>query len=196
MNEALRLSALALFAVGPVTGAGITGLAPIDLLTCSEAGRTQMDRRRLLIAGFVVGAATVSWQLLRHWRDYGADVEHSGESFPLGNLQVIVDYGYSEGGDRLRYMVIRAYAANSTVAERVADPRYDINSGSVPWVRHADGTMRPVKTDGRVYLFIGDELRMMRVDMNEHTDTIGLSRAGNLDRMWDYLQQFRVPGAD
>jgi hypothetical protein len=155
-----------------------------------------MNRRRLVIAGLVVVALAIGWQLFRHAPDYGFDVEQSGESFPVGNLQVIVDYGYSEGGDRLRYMVIRAYPANATVQERRADPRYSINFGSVPWVRHPDGAMRPVKTDGRVYLFIGDELRMMRVDMNEHTDTIGLHQAGSLDGMWDYLQKFRVAGAD
>jgi hypothetical protein len=155
-----------------------------------------MDQRRLLIAGLVVSAVAVFWQLQRHSRDFVFDVEHSGESFPLGQLQVIVDYGYSDGGDRLRYMVIRAYAANSTVEERLADPRYDINSGRLPLVRHPDGAMLPVETDGRVYLFIGDELRMMRVDMNEHTDTVGLSRENSLDGMWEYLQQFRVVGAN
>ena len=52
--------------------------------------------------------------------------------------------------------------------------------------------MRSVKTDGRVYLFVGDELRTMRVEMNEGVDTHGLSLAGSLDEMWDHLQQFRV----
>jgi hypothetical protein len=32
-----------------------------------------------------------------------------------------------------------------------------------------DGAMRLVGTDGRVYLFVGDELRTMRVAMNEHS---------------------------
>jgi len=155
-----------------------------------------MDQRRLLIVGLVVGALVLCWQLFHYAWDDGADVEYSGASFPLGNLQVIVDYGYSEGGDRLRYMVIRAYPATSTADEKRADPRYNSNSGNLPLVRHPDGKMRPVKTDGRVYLFIGDELRTMRVEMNEHTGTIGLRRAGSLDGMWDYLQQFRVAGAD
>jgi hypothetical protein len=126
----------------------------------------------------------------------GGEVEHSGESFPLGDLQVIADFGYSEDGDRLRYMVIRAYPATSTLAERLADPRYDLNSGGLPRVRHPDGTMRPVETDGRAYLFIGDELRVMRVAMNEHTDTVGLHQAGSLEPMWEYLQRFRIPGAN
>jgi hypothetical protein len=81
-------------------------------------------------------------------REYGADIEHSGESYWLGDLLVIINYGYSEGGDRLRYVVIRAYPSTSTHQERVADPRYDINSGALPRLRHPDGAMRPVKTDG------------------------------------------------
>jgi len=125
-------------------------------------------------------------------RDYGAEVEHSGHSFSLGNLMVIESCGYSEGGDWLRYMVIRAYPLTSTVDERLADPRYDINSGRLPLVRHPDGVMQQVRTDGRVYLFIGDELRTIRVEMNERADLYGLRRAGSLEEMWDYLQQFRV----
>ncbi len=73
----------------------------------------------------------------------------------------------------------------------MTDPRIDLNSALLPRVRHPDGVMRRVETDGRIYLFIGDELRTMRVVMNEHTDTIGLagSREG---QVWNYLQQFRV----
>ena len=127
-------------------------------------------------------------------RDYGAEIEQSGDGFPLGDLRVVATYGFSEGGDWLRYLVIRAYPAASTPEERAADPRFDINSGGRPRVRHPDGAMRPVGTDGHAYLFVGDELRTMRVEMNEHTDTLGLSRAGSLEGMWDYLQRFRVPG--
>jgi hypothetical protein len=125
--------------------------------------------------------------------DQNVDVEQSGESFPLGNLLVIIDYGYSDDGDRLRYVVIRAFPATSTVAERLADPRYDINAGRLPLVRQPDGKMGPPSTDGRAYLYIGDELRTMRVKMNEHTDTMGLRQAGSLEAMWDYLGRFRIP---
>jgi hypothetical protein len=129
-------------------------------------------------------------------RDWGAEVEQSGARFTLGDLHVITDYGYSEGGDWLRFLVVRAYPATATTAEVRADPRYDINSGGLPRLRHADGVMRPVRTDGRAYLIIGDELRTMRVEMNEHTDTVGLSRAGSLEGMWQYLQRFRVAEPD
>jgi hypothetical protein len=121
------------------------------------------------------------------------DLGRSGESFPLGNLLVVAEFGYSEDGDRLRYMVIRAYPATSTVQERLADMRYDFSSGGLPRVRHPDGTTRPVETDGRAYLFVGDELRVMRVSMNEHTDTLGLRLAASLKGMWEYLRRFCVP---
>ena len=152
---------------------------------------------------FAIGVLTLSWSMVRHgWFGAGAGagdqladgddaVEHSGESFPLGNLQVVTDFGYSDDGDRLRYMVIRAYPMTSTSEERLADPRYQI-SVPLPLVRHADGKMRPPATDGRVYVFIGDELRTMRVRMNEHSDTEGLRQARSLEGMWDYLQRFRI----
>lgn len=126
-------------------------------------------------------------------RDYGAEVEQSGEAFNLGDLRVAMTCGYSEDGNWLRFLIIRAWPLTSTVEERVNDPRYDSNSGGRPKVRHPDGVMRKVGTDGHVYLFVGDELRTMRANMNEHTDTVGLCRAGSLDGMWAYLQQFRVP---
>jgi hypothetical protein len=131
----------------------------------------------------------------RRLRDYGAEVEHSGCSYDLGDLRVIESCGYSEDGDWLRYLVIRAYPLPVTTEEILADPRYDINSGRLPLVRHPDGVMRPVKTDGRVYLFVGDELRTLRVEMNERTDPVGLRRASNLEGMWVYLQQFRASDA-
>jgi hypothetical protein len=123
----------------------------------------------------------------------GTDLGRSGESFPLGNLLVVAEFGYSEDGDRLQYMVIRAYPATSTAQERLADPRCDFSSGCLPRLRHADGTMRRVETDGQVYLFIGDELRVMRVSMNEHTDMLGLRRAASLEGMWEYMRRFCVP---
>jgi hypothetical protein len=159
-----------------------------------QTWRLPMNRRRQFLLGVIgSGGLTVCcWLLFRH---YGFDVKHSGESFSLGDLQVMVNYGYSEDGDRLRYMVIRAFPSTSTFEERLADSRMD-NSGYLPLIRHPDGTMRRVKTDGRVYLYIDDELRTMRVQMSEHDDTIGLAKAGTLEAMWDYLQQFRIASAD
>lgn len=62
-------------------------------------------------------------------RDYGADIEGSGYAYNLGDLRVIVDIGYSENGNWLRYLVIRAYPRTATTEQKRADHRYDINSG-------------------------------------------------------------------
>src|SRR5262245_31317642 len=124
-----------------------------------------------------------------------AAVVRSVESFWQGDQLVFIDFGSSDRGERLRYIVIRAFA-DAAPGQRVTDPRFDDNVRGVPRVRHPDGVMRPVLTDGRAYLFLGDELRTMRVEMNQLTDTSGLSRAGSLEGMWHYLQQFRVVGAD
>lgn len=142
------------------------------------------------------GWAETSWGhgMRDRLRDYGAEVEESGQAFTLGDLRVFLDLGYSDGGDWLRFMVIRALPLTSTAAERLSDPRYDVNSGRLPLLWHPDGAMRPVKTDGRAYLFVGDELRSVRVEMNEHTDPNGLSRTSGLEGMWEYLQRFRVAG--
>lgn len=157
-----------------------------------------MNRRLLLLAILAACGLLIGWQLWSRSRSENqpreakTDIERSGKSFGMGDLLVIIDFGYSEHGDRLRYMVIRAYSKNSSAEERLADPRYDINAGGLPRVRHPDGTMHPVDTDGRVYLFVGNELRVMRVKMNEHTDPDGLNQTGSLEGMWTYLQKFRV----
>jgi len=124
--------------------------------------------------------------------DYDPEISASGESFQVDDVQVCTFFGHSDDGDRLRYAIIIAWPISTPPNSRLADHRFDMNSGQLPKVRHRDGVMRRVETDGRVYLFIGDELRTMRVDMNEHTDTIGLAHAGSLEGMWSYLQQFRV----
>jgi hypothetical protein len=121
-----------------------------------------------------------------------AEIKESGQGFPLGDQQVSITFGYSDDGDRLRYLVILSWPSNNSPNVRLADSRFDQFSGSLPLVRHEDGVMRPVGTDGHVYLFIGDKLRTMRVAMNEHTDTNGLSDAKSLEGMWGFLQKFRV----
>ncbi len=37
--------------------------------------------------------------------DYDLDIKESGESFPVGDLQVCTFFGYSDDGDRLRYAI-------------------------------------------------------------------------------------------
>jgi hypothetical protein len=124
------------------------------------------------------------------------EIGQSFSTFPLGTLDVVTDFGFSEDGDRLRYMVVRGYPVAAPRHDTSNDPRVDEDSGWLPWVRHPDGKLRPVETDGRVYLFVGDELRTMRVKMNEHTDAAGFSRMGSLDGIWSYLQRFKVPDVE
>ena len=128
-------------------------------------------------------------------RDYGADVEQSFQGFTVGDTRISLHIGFSEGGDWLRFLIVRGWPAAATPEQRATDLRVDGNSGGRPQVRHPDGAMRSVGTDGHVYLFVGDELRTLRVAMDEHTDPGGLSRANGLEGMWAYLQQFRVAGA-
>jgi|GEM_PF-3518685 len=157
-----------------------------------------MNRRLLLLGILIACGLLIGWQMWGHspWgnrpQEARTDIERSVRSFGMGDQLVIIDSGSSEGGNRLRYLVIRAYPQNSTTEERLADTRYDSTSRSLPRLRHPDGTMRPVDTDGRAYLFIGNELRVMRVKMNGQTDLDGLHRADSLEGMWAYLQQFRV----
>jgi hypothetical protein len=52
--------------------------------------------------------------------------------------------------------------------------------------------MIPVGADGDLYFFHGDQLKTMKVRMNEHTDTMPLDDLKSLDDVWDYLQRFRI----
>ena len=121
-----------------------------------------------------------------------AEIQQSGEGFQVGEFMVAATFGYSDDGDRLRYAIIRTWPVATPPSERVADTRVSWGPGILPLVRHADGVMRPVETDGRLYFFFDHELRTMRVSMNEHTNTIGLHRAGDLEGIWKHFQQFRV----
>jgi uncharacterized protein (TIGR03067 family) len=99
-----------------------------------------MNRRRFLLGVLVAGGMSVCGCLL--FSHFGLDVKQSGEGFRLGGLVVMVTYGYSDDGDRLRYMVIRPFLSTSTAEERFADPRFD-NSGILPRIQYPDGA-RPL----------------------------------------------------
>ena len=58
--------------------------------------------------------------------------------------------------------------------------------------RNNFGFRLPVATNGRVYVFFGDERRTMRVDMNEHSDTLGIGNSQNMNDVWDFFSQYRV----
>jgi hypothetical protein len=159
-----------------------------------------MKRRNLLQHGpqiaivLVIVCALCAIVLFRSMLTGSAnsDIQESGEGLRLDSTDISITYGYSDDGDRLRYLVIQSWPVTASSAERMSDPRYDWSSRPLPRVKQPGGTWKPIETDGRVYFFIADELRIMRVRMNEHTDTAGLSQAKHLEDMWQYLQQFRV----
>src|SRR2546429_96021 len=107
-------------------------------------------------------------------------VRMSGQSFVVDGQHVVVEFGYSHGGDRLRYAVVRSWPMETAPAVKMRDPRRA--AGFLGWtlVRDPDGRMIPVGTSGDVYFFEGDKLKTLRVAMNEHDDTIGLGNAKSL----------------
>jgi hypothetical protein len=136
----------------------------------------------LLLVVFLVALVIVNRLLIRE----------SGHGFPIGDQIVLCEYGYSRGGDRLHWAIIRTFPSDSTPAQRLADPRVGRNSLVWPLVREQDGRMVPVDWNGNIYFFEGEKLRTMRVAMNEHTDTVPLEDSKTLEELWAYLQKFRV----
>ena len=116
----------------------------------------------------------------------------SGESFVLGDQHVIVDYGYAWGGDKLTYCVIRSWPAATPPEQKLADTRSTLGALGSRLVRNRSGMMEPVSRNGRVYLWIGEELRTFRVEMSEHTDTMGLWQSANVREMEDFFAPFRI----
>jgi hypothetical protein len=119
-------------------------------------------------------------------------VRQSGEGFACGDYLIVATYGYSDDGDRLRFAILRTWPKNSTPEQRAADPRIGRDFLRWPLVRDESGRLVPVGTDGNIYFFEGDNLKTMRVSMNEHTDTGPLGRQRTLEEIWSYLQQFRI----
>jgi hypothetical protein len=144
-----------------------------------------MKRLRLAVILLFVGLAALV--IVNHLL-----IRESGHGFPIGDQIVLCEYGYSRGGDRLHWAIIRTFPIDSTPAERLADPRVGRSFYVWPLIREPGGNMVPVGWDGSIYLFDGESHRKMRVDMNEHTDTVPLEATQTLEEMWTYLQKFRV----
>jgi hypothetical protein len=141
----------------------------------------------MLLALIVVGAAALlSWDRL--W------IRESGHGFVVGEQLVMAEFGYSRGGDELRWAVLRTFPLDSTKQQRLTDPRVGRTSLVWPLVRQADGRMVPVGTGGDIYFFEGDKLRTMQVKMSEHTDTVPLEDCRTVEEMWGYLERFRAGG--
>jgi hypothetical protein len=146
-----------------------------------------MKRGRLaiLFALAVVGLlVTLFWTRL--------SVRQSGHGFVCGEYLILAEYGYSAGGDRLRFAIFRTWPKDSTPAERALDARTGRDFLGWPLVRDNDGKMTPVGADGDLYFFEGESLKTMKVRMNEHADTIPLDNLKTIEEVWVYLQQFRI----
>ena len=129
-------------------------------------------------------AAMAAWNRL--------SIRESGHGFAIGDQIVLAEYGYSRGGDELRWAILRTWPKDSTAEQRLLDPRVSRSFLVWPLVRNTNGRMIPVGSNGNVYFFDGDKLKTMRVRMNEHTDTIPLEDSQTLKEMCAYLEKFRV----
>jgi hypothetical protein len=119
-------------------------------------------------------------------------VRQSGQGYTVGDHLVVGTFGYSDGGDRLRFAIFRTWPKDHPPMERFTDTRMQLDSLGWPCVRSNNGRMMPVSANGNVYFFDGDHLKTMTVRMNEHTDTLPLASARSIDEFWAYLQNFEV----
>jgi hypothetical protein len=138
----------------------------------------------------VVFLAVVGFFTFQFWPRFF--VRQSGEGFGVGDFLIVAQYGYSDDGDRLRYAIFRTWPKDSTTEQRNLDARTGKGFLGWPLVRNTDGRMIPVGANGDIYFFEGDNLKTLRVRMNEHTDTAPLGNMTSLEEVWTYLQQFRV----
>jgi hypothetical protein len=146
-----------------------------------------MKRAQLAILIVVVILGFLAVPLLTRF-----SVRESGHGFVCGDCLILGEYGYTNGGDRLRFAIFRTWPKDSTPAQRSLDTRTGRDFLGWPLVRWNNGRMIPVGTDGNIYFFAGDNLRTMKVGMNEHTDTVPLDNLKTVEEVWDYLEQFRI----
>ena len=45
---------------------------------------------------------------------------------------------------------------------------------------------------GTLYMFFDDELRTMKVQMDEHTDTVGLMHSKDIDGVWSHFEKYKT----
>jgi hypothetical protein len=119
-------------------------------------------------------------------------LQQSGEGFSVGGHFVHATYGYFGDGDELAFAIIQTWPLNTPPDQRLADRRVDFNSGGTPLILHADGKYYPPDMSGTVYMFFGDELRTMRVKMDEHTDTAALMHVKDLVGIWAHFEKFKT----
>ena len=120
-------------------------------------------------------------------------LQQSGTAFSVGEHSVVTTYGYFGNGDKLAFAIIQTFPIDASPEQKLADIRVDHNSGLTPLSRHNDGRYYGPDLSGTVYMFFGDELRTMNVEMDEHTDTVGLMGKKDLDGIWMHFEQFKTP---
>ena len=150
-----------------------------------------MPGRRLIVALFCIGLV-LFWLMGEFTSSFNFGLQQSGTAFSVGDQSVVTTYGYFGNGDRLAFAIVQTWPLNTSPEQKLADKRVDFNSGGTPIIRHNDGRYYQPDMTGTVYMFFGDELRTMSVDMNEHTDTVGLMRKKDIDGLWSHFQQFKT----
>jgi hypothetical protein len=143
-------------------------------------------------AGFAILVVLVVAAVLASMFWTRLSVRESGHGFVCGDCLILGEYGYSDGGDRLRFAIFRTWPKDSTPAQRALDTRIGRDFLGWPLIRDKHGRMIPVGTEGNLYFFEGDNLKTLKVRMNEHTDTIPLDNLKTLEEVWTYLQQFQI----
>ena len=119
-------------------------------------------------------------------------LQQSGTAFSVGEHSVVTTYGYFGNGDKLAFAIIQTWPIQTSTEEKLADKRVDFNSGGTPLIRHNDGRYYPPDMSGTVYMFFSEELRIMSVEMDEHTDTVGLMRKQDINGVWSHFEQFKT----
>ena len=66
-------------------------------------------------------------------------VRESGHGFEVGDYLILGEYGYSHGGDRLRFAIFRTWPKDSTPAQRALDTRTGRDFLGWPLIRDKDG---------------------------------------------------------
>jgi hypothetical protein len=149
-------------------------------------------RTRVIIVLLICVGVALGWVAAQFGLTMNSGLQQSGTAFSVGEHSVVTTYGYFGNGDKLAFAIIQTWPADTSPEEKLADHRVDFNSGGTPFILHSDGKYYPPDMSGTVYMFFGDELRTMTVQMDEHTDTVGLMRAKNINGVWSHLEQYKT----
>ncbi len=118
-------------------------------------------------------------------------LQQSGTAFSAGDHVVVTTYGYFGNGDKLAFAIVQTWPIDTPPEVKLADKRVDFDSKTTPLIRQNDGIYREPDISGTVYMYFGDELRTMSVDMDEHTDTAGMMQLKDIDAVWAHFEKFK-----